>query len=120
MFEDSRSPIDTLSNDDQSARIDSYFGSDEENKDVKQFWSRNWINHDAIDLIEAFVHVVANLWKKKWPFELIDLYVTAYNMYREHASHPRLFSDPIEFEPLKKDALCTLLFGELTTHTNNK
>ncbi|XP_017772871.1 PREDICTED: calcineurin-binding protein cabin-1-like [Nicrophorus vespilloides] len=110
-------PVELISPIDSPISTDaySYFGGDEEKADVKSFWTRNWENCDAIDLIEEFVYSLSNIWQLKWPVQLISIYIDAYNMFRDHCSHPNLFGNDICFEKLRKDALTTILYGELTT-----
>ncbi|KAK4873288.1 hypothetical protein RN001_015317 [Aquatica leii] len=90
-----------------------YFGSQTEKDEVLKFWTKKWECCDAVSLIEEFVQNLSSLWHLKWPVELIPIYVRAYNMYREHFDHPQLYGNVSTFEELRKDALSTLLYGEM-------
>lgn len=95
-----------------------YFGSDQEKEDVQKFWTQKWVMCDAVNLIEEFVYQMASRWRLLWPKELISIYIEAYNMFREHCDHPPLYRPSTSLDLLKKDALATVLFGELITFNN--
>ncbi|XP_031357687.1 calcineurin-binding protein cabin-1-like isoform X2 [Photinus pyralis] len=90
-----------------------YFGSQAEKDDVLQFWTMEWECCDAVSLIEQFVKALAIRWSYKWPFELVSIYLEAYQMFREHFDHPQLYGGLSTIRELKEDALVSLLYNEL-------
>ncbi|XP_022907944.2 calcineurin-binding protein cabin-1-like isoform X2 [Onthophagus taurus] len=98
--------------------VDPYFGSENEKDDVQAFWTQPWRCCDSVNLIEAYVYAVSRLWHLKWPSGLISLYLDAYNMFREHIEHPKLYDSDITFEEFQNDALATLTYGELIIYND--
>ncbi|XP_025836533.1 calcineurin-binding protein cabin-1-like [Agrilus planipennis] len=96
-----------------SVNFEKYFGTENEKNDVTNFWTKEREHLDVVDLIEEYTVSLAKMWNKKWPKELISLYLKAYDKYREHFEHPELFNGLSSFEEIKNDALVTLMYGEI-------
>jgi hypothetical protein len=94
-------------------RSEDYFGTEREKEDVQTLWNQPREYCDAIVLIKDFVISLSKLWHVKWPKELVQMYIEAYVMYREHFDHPQVFSNESPFTEVRDDALATLLYGEL-------
>lgn len=90
-----------------------YFGTDREKEDILNLWNQPRDYCDAVVLIREFVISLSKLWHVKWPKELVQMYIEAYNMYREHFDHPQVFCGDSTFIEMRDDALATLLYGEL-------
>lgn len=101
----------------QFSNSEHYFGTNAEKEDVLQLWTKPRTYTDTVVLIKDFVITISKFWHIKWPKELIDLYVEAYKMYREHYDVPQIFSGDCSFEDMRDDALATLLYGELVNFT---
>ncbi|XP_049819856.1 calcineurin-binding protein cabin-1-like isoform X2 [Aethina tumida] len=101
----------------KSGNTEHYFGTNAEKEDVLQLWTKPRTYTDTVVLIKDFVITISKFWHIKWPKELIDLYVEAYKMYREHYDVPQIFSGDCSFEDMRDDALATLLYGELVNFT---
>ncbi|XP_072399616.1 uncharacterized protein [Diabrotica undecimpunctata] len=97
----------------KSVNYEQYFGTDREVEDVREFWMKSREYYDVIVLIKDLVFHLSKLWHHKWPKELVPLYITAYNMFREHCDPPQVFCGGHSFEELRKDALAAILSGEL-------
>lgn len=103
----------------RSVNYEPYFNTDREKDNVLEFWTRKREHCDAVVLIRELVHKLSKLWHYKWPKELVPLYLTAYNMFREHCDPPQLFCSDWPFDAMRDDALATLLYGELLSFSSD-
>lgn len=97
-----------------------YFGTETEKSDVQQFWTQTRTSCNAVNLIEEYVYKLCNMWKYKWPEALPEIYIQAYQMFREHFDHPHIFCDDLDFDNIKRDAFVTLLYGEFVTYNTKR
>ncbi|EFA00717.1 hypothetical protein TcasGA2_TC003597 [Tribolium castaneum] len=104
----------------KSVSFEDYFGTDRETDDISNLWNQPRDYCDALVLIKDFVISLSKLWHVKWPKELVQMYIEAYNMFREHFDHPQAFSGESTFIELRDDALATLLYGELINFSSPK
>ncbi|RZC42711.1 calcineurin-binding protein cabin-1, partial [Asbolus verrucosus] len=104
----------------KSINFEEYFDTDREREDVLNLWSKEREYCDAIVLIRDFVISLSKLWHVKWPKELVQMFIEAYSMYKEHYDHPQVFSGESPFQEMRDDALATLLYGELLNFSSPK
>lgn len=90
-----------------------YFGSKDEKDEVEAFWNYKFESCDLMFLLEKYVFSLATIWEKKWPVKLRNVYIEAYEMFREHFDHPQVFGTNVMFSELETDAEATLLYAEL-------
>lgn len=102
----------------KSVNYEAYFGTDREIDDVSKFWFKKREYCDAVILIKDLVFTLSELWHYKWPKELVPLYISAYNMFREHCDQPQVFCTDFTFQDIRSDVLATLLYGELLSFSS--
>lgn len=71
-----------------------YFGSENEQKDVKFFinkYTQN--NRDIIDILKDYLSILAVKWSEKWPEGLSSVFIEANKCYMNHIDAPTCTSD---------------------------
>ncbi|KAF9407171.1 hypothetical protein HW555_012710 [Spodoptera exigua] len=71
-----------------------YFGSDDEQKDVKNFINQyTEQKKDIIDILNDFLNILACKWREKWPKGLSEVFIEAHKCYLNHIDVPAYTSD---------------------------
>nr|XP_021191006.2 calcineurin-binding protein cabin-1 [Helicoverpa armigera] len=74
--------------------VKEYFGSEDEQKDVKNFINKYTENkRDIIDILKDYLIILAGKWREKWPEGLPDVFVDANKCYLTHIDIPSCTSD---------------------------
>lgn len=74
-----------------------YFGSDGEQKDVKDFIEKYTINKcDIIELLKDYLHILSKKWQVKWPDGLSQQFIEANKCYSNHIDIPSCNEDNYE------------------------
>ncbi|XP_013173457.1 PREDICTED: calcineurin-binding protein cabin-1-like [Papilio xuthus] len=73
---------------------DEYFGSDNEQVDVKEFINKyKESTRDIIDILKDYLSFLAAKWNVKWPEDLTSTFVEANNCYNTHIDVPACLDD---------------------------
>ncbi|CAB3224806.1 unnamed protein product [Arctia plantaginis] len=74
-----------------------YFGSTNEQKDVKNFILKySESKRDIIDILKDYLNVLAGKWREKWPEGLSTIFIEANKCYMNHIDVPTCTSDNYE------------------------
>ncbi|KAJ8711964.1 hypothetical protein PYW08_008918 [Mythimna loreyi] len=74
--------------------VKEYFGSDDEQTDVKNFINRYTENkRDIIDILKDYLSILAAKWREKWPQGLPELFIEANKCYQNHIDVPSCTGD---------------------------
>ncbi|XP_045518432.1 calcineurin-binding protein cabin-1-like [Pieris brassicae] len=81
----------------EESEIVSYFNSEEEERDVKEFIKKYMEQkRDMIDMLKDYVKILSQKWKMKWPRDLSKFFVQANECYNNHIEIPACTDDNIE------------------------
>lgn len=88
------SDLDKLFEEKEKLEEKEYFGSENEQKDVKNFINQYTENKkDIIDILKDLLSILAVKWREKWPQGLSDVFIEANKCYLNHIDIPTCTSD---------------------------
>ncbi|KAL0818728.1 hypothetical protein ABMA28_008059 [Loxostege sticticalis] len=86
LFDEKENPEKTLD--------EKYFGTETEQKDVKQFIDKYTENkRDIIDILKDYLIILSDKWKISWPEGLSNIFVSANKCYSNHIDIPSCTDD---------------------------
>lgn len=78
-----------LQSDSEKEENEEYFGTETEQKDVKQFINKySETKRDIIEMLREYLNILAEKWKVKWPEGLASTFIEANNCYNNHIDIP--------------------------------
>ncbi|XP_049885527.1 calcineurin-binding protein cabin-1-like [Pectinophora gossypiella] len=80
----------------ETKETENYFGSENEQNDVKQFIERySEGKGDIIEILQEYLVFLAKKWKVQWPEGLSNVFIEANKCYNSHISPPSTFDNDI-------------------------